>query len=103
MVASCAFAGLVCACTAEPDGVASSTRAQCVACHDSARGGIIAPPFATISRRYADNPQAAAVLSESLKNGSHGKWAQYPGGAMPPQDQLSDDDNKALVEWILKH
>lgn len=78
--------------------------------HDSRHGkitagsrgsGLFAPSFTAISQRYADNSDAAALLAESLKNGSHGKWAEARGAVMPAPSQLSDEEAKALVRSIL--
>jgi cytochrome c len=110
-IRSSALAALVCfalcgalnGCDAQLDAAGSSPVAKsgCLGCHATGKASLIAPPFASISQRYSSNPAAAAALAESLKNGTHGKWAEYPGGAMPPQSQLSESEAKALVQWIL--
>lgn len=74
----------------------------CLTCHAAENGTLFAPSFAAISQRYAGNSDAAALLAESLKNGSHGKWAESRGAVMPAQPQLSDAETKALVKSILE-
>ena len=56
-----------------------------------------------VAYRYQDNDDAVQILSESIKNGSSGKWKALTGGApMPPNPALSDEKRKALAKWILE-
>jgi cytochrome c len=77
----------------------SVAKSGCLGCHAPDKGLVFAPSFAAISERYAGNSDAAALLAESLKNGSHGKWGS---AAMPAQSQLSEEEAKALVRSILR-
>lgn len=76
----------------------SIARSGCLACHAGDKAAF-APSFAAISERYAGNNDAATVLAESLKNGSHGKWG---AAAMPAQSQLSEEEAKALARQVLR-
>lgn len=110
-LACLALAALLClalatlnGCEREPqmeDGSSVATKG-CMACHAANEGPGFAPSFAVISKRYAGSKDAAARLAESLKSGSHGKWTGYPGTAMPPQSQLSEEERKALARSILR-
>ena len=104
VVVHCALISALYGCSAQPDtvGINQVTQDGCLRCHGADRGISAAPPFASISQRYTGNDAAAAALVASLKNGTHGKWTEYPGAGMPPQAQLSEAEAKALAQWVLK-
>jgi cytochrome c len=70
----------------------------CTACH-AVDKQVLGPALREVAKRYAKNPDALALVSESIKKGGTGKWGQIP---MPAQDGLSDADVKTLAQWILK-
>jgi len=59
---------------------------------------VVGPAFAAIAQRFAGSPGAVEYLSESIRNGSRGRWGPVP---MPRQVQVSPKDAKALAAWIL--
>lgn len=87
--------------TAIADEGAAVAKTNCLTCHSEDKNVLLAPPFSSIAQRYSGNQKAADMLAASVKNGSHGKWADYRGVVMPPQPQLSERENKSLVQWIL--
>jgi streptogramin lyase/cytochrome c551/c552 len=73
-------------------------RYRCVACHD-ASATLVGPPFAAIAARHgADRPLATEVLARKIVLGGGGAWGAVP---MPPTQQLSVEDARAIASWIL--
>jgi cytochrome c len=70
---------------------------NCLACHKVDTKGI-GPSLQDIAAKYTGDDAATATLETSIKEGSKGK---YGGIAMPAQKQVSDDDVKAISEWIM--
>jgi cytochrome c len=69
---------------------------SCLACH-APKQKLVGPSFAEIAKRYSGDGQAQSKLMAKVKSGGAGNWGQIP---MPPQD-LSDQELKSLVGWIL--
>jgi cytochrome c len=69
----------------------------CLACHGIAHK-IVGPSFKDIAAKYKDNPAAVDSLMRKVKQGGSGVWGHIP---MPPNTHVSNEDTKALVEWIL--
>jgi len=69
----------------------------CLACH-SVDKKIVGPAFKDVAAKYENNPENVKMLIEKVKNGGSGNWGQIP---MPPRPGLSDEDAKALVDWVL--
>lgn len=70
---------------------------NCMACHTVATK-MVGPSFKDIAAKYANDPNAEAMLVSKIKNGSSGVWGQVP---MPPNAQVSEDEARTLVKWIL--
>jgi len=70
---------------------------NCVACHQ-VDTKIVGPALKEIAAKYAGNDNAVEYLAGKIKGGSSGVWGQIP---MPPNVNVSDDDAKALANWIL--
>lgn len=71
----------------------------CLSCH-SVEEKIVGPAFKSVAAKYASDPDAVGTLTQSIKNGSRGKWGRMP---MPPHATLTNDDLKALATWVLTH
>ncbi len=69
----------------------------CAACHAPA-AKMVGPSLADIANKYKGQADAQAKLEKKVKAGGSGVWGAIP---MPAQAQLSDADNKAMVQWIL--
>ncbi len=69
----------------------------CLSCH-SVQEKIVGPAFASVAAKYAGQSDAVDTLSQSVRNGSRGKWGR---AAMPPHASLSPADLKSLVTWVL--
>jgi len=70
---------------------------NCLACHaiDSKKVG---PAFKEVAGRYAGKADAEAMLADKVIKGGGGNWG---GMAMPPNPQVTPDEAKTLVHWIL--
>lgn len=68
-----------------------------MACHaiDQKRVG---PSMKQVAAKYSGDSGAAEMLAKKIRNGGVGVWGEMP---MPPQPQVSEEDAKALAEFIL--
>lgn len=76
----------------------------CIECH-TVSAATVGPSWMAIADRYKDTPrpEARALLIESIKNGSKGKWLTWKGGGgMPPLGKrVSEEHITELVDFIL--
>ena len=70
---------------------------NCSACHAPA-AKLVGPSIADVANKYKGVANAQAMLEKKVKAGGAGVWGAIP---MPAQTQLSDADNKILVQWML--
>ena len=70
---------------------------NCLACH-KVDAKLVGPGFQEIAAKYKGDAAAADNLATKIQQGGVGAWGQIP---MPPNPQVSDDEAKTLVEWIL--
>ena len=68
----------------------------CLGCHAVAVEPV-GPAYKDLTAKYADQPDATAVLATGIRAGGTGNWGQMP---MPPQSQVSEADAKKLAVWI---
>lgn len=69
----------------------------CMSCHGVDKK-IVGPAFNDVAKKYAGDKTAAAKLMAKVTTGSKGVWGAIP---MPPNPQVSDADNKKIIDWIL--
>ena len=71
-------------------------RYNCNFCHsdNEARTG---PAFSDVAARYRGNPQAVAILTATVRKGTHGSGPWH----MPPHPEVSDADAATMVRYIL--
>jgi len=70
---------------------------NCSACH-APNAKLVGPSISDIAKKYESQSGAVDKLMTKVKVGGAGVWGSIP---MPAQAQLSDDDRKALVVWML--
>jgi cytochrome c551/c552 len=70
---------------------------NCSACH-APNAKLVGPSIADIAKKYEGQSTALDKLMVKVKVGGAGVWGAIP---MPAQAQLSDEDRKALVVWML--
>jgi cytochrome c len=83
-------------------GVAQANEAlaqknNCLGCHAVAQK-LVGPAYKDVAAKYAGQADAQALMVESIRNGSVGKWGDLP---MPAHPKLSDADLKKLASWVL--
>lgn len=69
---------------------------DCKTCHKIDEKSV-GPAYTLVAKRYAKVPDAAAYLSQKIRNGGKGVWGDVP---MPAHPSLKDDDLNNLVAWI---
>ena len=86
--------------TASAPALANLALAQkhtCTACH-AVDKKLVGPAYQDVAKKYAGQKDAEAVLINSVRKGSSGKWGPVP---MPANTTPSDDEVKTLVKWVL--
>ena len=70
---------------------------DCRSCHKNNEMSM-GPSFLAVSTKYKNNPNAIAYLSNKIKKGGSGVWGNT---AMPAHPDLSDENAKTIVNWVL--
>ena len=70
---------------------------NCMTCH-KVDTKLIGPSYKEVAAKYAGQKDAVAYLSEKILKGGSGVWGQVP---MTPNPQVSADEAKQLVNWIM--
>jgi cytochrome c len=71
---------------------------DCSSCH-AKEEKIIGPPLIEIAMQYQNNAENISKLAAKIINGGSGVWGDYP---MPPHQNLSEKDAKAMAAYILQ-
>jgi len=90
------LAGLAAAAPALAD-MQLATSKNCMACH-AAAVKLVGPSFKAVAEKYAGQKDAVDKLANKIIKGGSGVWGPVP---MPANAQVSADDAKKLVTWIL--
>jgi cytochrome c len=69
----------------------------CKTCHKESETSI-GPAYAEVATKYRRNPDATTYLLNKIKNGGSGVWGEV---AMPANPDLSDDDARRIIGYIL--
>ena len=77
---------------------ALARKSDCLGCHAVATK-LVGPAYKDVAAKYAGQADAQAMLAQSIRTGSVGKWGDLP---MPAHPKLSDADAKKLAAWVLK-
>lgn len=82
------------------DAKAVMTSNNCFTCHGvtSKDAKKLGPNYAAVAAKYKGKPNAAALISASIKAGSTGKWGQMP---MPPYAALTPAQLAAISKFVL--
>ena len=91
-----AVAGLGAATPALAD-MALATAKNCMACH-AIEKKLVGPSYKDVAAKYAGQPDALEKLSTKVIKGGSGVWGPIP---MPANAQVTSDEAKKLVAWIL--
>ena len=77
--------------------LALATAKNCMACH-AADKKLVGPSYKEIAAKYAGQADAVEKLSNKVIKGGTGAWGPVP---MPANAQVSADEAKKLVTWIM--
>ncbi|MEO8388996.1 MAG: c-type cytochrome [Polaromonas sp.] len=74
-----------------------ATAKNCMACHAIDKK-LVGPSYKDVAAKYAGQKDAADKLAAKVIKGGSGVWGPVP---MPANAQVSPDEAKKLVAWIL--
>lgn len=74
-----------------------ATAKNCMACHAIDKK-LVGPAYKDVAAKYAGQKDAAAKLEAKVLKGGSGVWGPVP---MPANAQVTPDEAKKLVAWIL--
>lgn len=74
-------------------------KAACSACHAIDKKGV-GPSYQDVAKKRKSEKDATATLAKKVREGGGGIYGPVP---MPPnpKDKISDEEMKAMVEWVL--
>ena len=96
LLVSTLLAGLLGATPALAD-LKLATAKNCMACH-AVDKKLVGPAYKEVAAKYASQKDALDKLSAKVMKGGSGVWGPVP---MPANSQVSPDEAKKLVAWIL--
>ncbi len=79
---------------------ALATQSGCTVCHQ-VEAKVVGPSYKDVAAKYKGDPAAVDTLTARAISGGTGVWGEIP---MPPKGgrmDVSDDDVKKIVEWIM--
>jgi|SRR5687767_100500 len=83
---------------AEADsGLELIAKSDCLTCH-KVEGRIIGPSYSEVAEKYPVDSATVKMLAEKVIKGGAGTWGDV---AMTPHPQLSENDAKAMVKYVL--
>ena len=74
-----------------------ATAKNCMACH-AVDKKLVGPAYKDVAAKYAGQKDAVDKLSAKVMKGGSGVWGPVP---MPANTQVTPDEAKKLVAWIL--
>jgi len=77
--------------------MALATSKNCMACH-AVEKKLVGPSYKDIAAKYAGQADAVDKLSAKVLKGGSGVWGPIP---MPANTQVTPDESKKLVTWVL--
>ena len=77
--------------------MALATAKNCTSCH-AADKKVLGPSYKEVATKYAGQADAVDKLAGKIMKGGAGAWGPVP---MPANAQVSADEAKKLVTWIL--
>lgn len=86
--------------TTNPDyqkGLDLIGKSDCLTCHKVSEK-VVGPAYQDVANKYAGADTAVNYLADKVMNGGSGVWGAVP---MTPHKQISEDDAKQMVKYIL--
>ena len=87
--------GVVANASAE-DATALATKSGCLACHQ-VETKVVGPAYKEVAAKYKGQDVVEELVAK-VKNGGSGVWGPVP---MPPNVNVSEDDIRTIVKWVL--
>ncbi len=97
LVAIATLAAGISASTPAMADLALATAKTCMACH-AVDKKLVGPAYKAVAAKYAGQKDAADKLAATIIKGGSGVWGPVP---MPANPQLSADEAKKLIAWVL--
>ncbi len=97
LVAIAALAAGFCASMPALADMQLATARNCMACH-AVDKKLVGPSYKDVAAKYAGQPDAVEKLAVKVMKGGAGVWGPVP---MPANAQVSADEAKKLIAWIL--
>jgi cytochrome c len=97
LVAIATVAAGIAASTPAMADLALATAKNCMACH-AVDKKLVGPSYKDVAAKYAGQKDAAEKLASKVIKGGSGVWGPVP---MPANAQVSADEAKKLVAWVL--
>jgi cytochrome c len=83
---------------ADPAAEAAFAKSKnCLACH-AVDKKVVGPAFQAVAQKYRQDPGAAERLALKVRLGGNGVWGVV---YMPANAQVSPEESKRLVAWVL--
>lgn len=95
-IVACAAAGFAVTTPALAD-LQLATAKNCMACHAMDKK-LVGPSYKDVAAKYAGQKDASDKLAAKVMKGGAGVWGPVP---MPANPQVSADEAKKLVAWVL--
>lgn len=74
---------------------------ECLTCHAADTDMAKAPSFRNIARKYHGAANVESMLVQKVKAGGVGHWGPNPMPGAGARVEVSEDEAKALVAWVL--
>ncbi|KYP16079.1 c-type cytochrome [Flavihumibacter sp. CACIAM 22H1] len=81
----------------EEKGIELIAGSDCLTCH-KVNEKAIGPSYQDVANKYTANDATIAELAGKIIKGGSGVWGEVP---MTPHPQVSEDDAKTMVKYIL--
>lgn len=79
-------------------GLELVAKSDCFTCHDVSQKKV-GPAYKDVAAKYPATDENIEMLSDKVIKGGAGNWGQIP---MTPHAQLSKEDAKTMVKYILE-
>ena len=88
--------------TQDPDyqkgmAIVADAKNLCLSCH-KVDEKLVGPSYMDVSNKYESNEETINKLADKVVKGGTGVWGEV---AMPPNANISPDDAKAAVKYVL--
>ena len=72
-------------------------KSDCLTCH-KVNDKLIGPSYKDVANKYEATEENISMLASKIIKGGKGVWGEIP---MTPHPQISEDDAKAMVKYVL--